>query len=264
MNPGPAPIFLGGAYRSGLTLVRAMLDSHSEIACPPDLAIVPALALQWEQVEKVLGDNLARHYATDRDALRAAFTGPITNIFACAARKYDRRLIADKTPANVFVFPQIRKLFPASPLVHVVRDGRDVAASLLTQGWCDPCTGRLLPMCAAAPGAARHWKSAIKQARIAEMLDGPFFQVRYEQLVTDPRAALMPLLSWLGVTFESRMLQFYAHARAYIDLERSSIPLLQKPLVCTQVGRWRHDLTTEQTQEIQFECGMELSDLGYV
>ena len=261
-NSSP-PIFLGGAYRSGLTLLRAILDSHSEIACPPDLAIVPTIALHWEQVDRVLGDNLARNYATDRKALRAAFAGPILNILACAARTSGKRLIADKSPANVLAFPQLRQLFPDSPLVHVLRDGRDVTASLLAQGWRDPRTGNLLPMCASVSGAGRHWKSSIMQAGAAEQLGRGVFLIRYEQLVSDPHAALTPLLLALGLNFEEKMLRFYEYQRAYIELETCSLPMLLKPLDASRVGRWRRDLSDAQRLEFELEFAPVLAGLGY-
>ncbi len=258
-----SPIFLGGAYRSGLTLLRAILDSHSEIACPPEPAIAPTIALQWEKVDRVLGENLARNYATDGDALRAAFAAPIRDVLACAARTFGKRLIADKSPANVFAFPQLRQLFPNSPLVHVVRDGRDVVASLLAQQWRDPRTGNLLPMCASVSGAGRHWQSALAQATLAEQQGGEVFHVRYEQLVREPRTALTPLLQALDLQFEEGMLRFNEYPRTYIELESCSLPMLLKPLNASHVGRWRRELNSTQQLEFEREFGPLLSGRGY-
>jgi len=258
------PIFLGGAYRSGLTLLRAILDSHPEIACPPDLAIAPTIALQWEQVNRVLGDNLALNYGTDRSGLRAAFAAPIRDILASAARTARKRFIADKSPANVFAFPQLRKLFPESPLVHVLRDGRDVAASLLALQWRDPRTGNLLPMCASIAGAGGHWKAAVMQAALANLPENGIFVIRYEQLVREPEAALTPLLHALGLQFEQGMLRFHAHARDYIELESCSLPLLLQPLDGSRIGRWKRDLSAAQQREWEREFGQLQSSLGYV
>ncbi len=257
------PIFLGGAYRSGLTLLRAILDSHPEIACPPDLAIVPTIAVQWEQANRVLGENLAHNYATDRNALRAAFAGPVLEILQRAARTAGKRLIADKTPVNALAFPLLRRLFPESPLVHVLRDGRDVTASLLAQGWRDPRTGNLLPMCASVSGAGRHWKSSIMQAGAAGRLGGGFFIVRFEDLVTDPETALTPLLEALGLGFEEPMLRFYEHERAYIELEECSLPQLLGPLDRSRVGRWRQDFDDVQRLEFEQEFAPVLVECGY-
>ena len=38
-QPNTAPIFIGGAGRSGTTLLRVILDSHPHIACGPELKV---------------------------------------------------------------------------------------------------------------------------------------------------------------------------------------------------------------------------------
>ena len=40
MTLGESPIFLGGCPRSGLTLLRVMLDAHPEISCGPDSGVL--------------------------------------------------------------------------------------------------------------------------------------------------------------------------------------------------------------------------------
>jgi hypothetical protein len=54
-NERSGPVFIGGAGRSGTTLLRVMLDAHPRIYCGPELKIIPALAESYQ--------NLARNFA---------------------------------------------------------------------------------------------------------------------------------------------------------------------------------------------------------
>ena len=50
----------------------------------------------------------------------------------------------EKSPNNVYFFEHLNYMFPDSPLVHVIRDGRDVVCSLLTMDWINPKNGQRL------------------------------------------------------------------------------------------------------------------------
>src|SRR5204862_3616663 len=88
------------------------------------------------------------------------------------------RVVVDKTPENSLHIPLIRELFPNAGVLHIVRDGRDVAASMLSasRGW-----GRDWAP-AQIRRAAETWRTCVESA-CAGAASGRYLQVRYEDLL---------------------------------------------------------------------------------
>ena len=67
----------------------------------------------------------------------------------------------EQTPEATFVIPQLAEAFPQAQFVHLVRDGRDVVASLLERGWlaggAAPCGAVDDASDAPLGGHARFW-----------------------------------------------------------------------------------------------------------
>jgi hypothetical protein len=169
----------------------------------------------------------------------------------------------EQTPETSFVLDAALRAYPEAVALHVIRDGRDVATSLLERGWLSAertgADDARLPFGAHArfwvePGredefasasdatrAAWAWRRYVTAARAAPERT---VEVRYEQLVSDPAAAAAPVAERLGV---ERALVTAAFAEAHD----------------TSAGRWRRDLTAEQLADVEREAGEALVALGY-
>ena len=169
----------------------------------------------------------------------------------------------EQTPETSFVLAAALRAYPQSVAVHVVRDGRDVATSLLERGWLSAertgADDARLPF-----GAhARFWVEPGREEEFASVSDATraawawrryvtaagsvperTVEVRYEQLVSDPHAAAAPVAERLGV---DAALVRAAFAQAHD----------------TSAGRWRRDLTAEQLADVEREAGEALVALGY-
>ena len=169
----------------------------------------------------------------------------------------------EQTPETSFVLPGVLRAYPLALAVHVVRDGRDVATSLLERGWLS--TARAGTDDAGLPfgSHARFWVEPGREEEFATVSDATraawawrryvtaaaaaperTVQVRYEQLVGDPAAAAAPVAARLGVDAD---LVASAFAQAHD----------------TSAGRWRRDLTAEQLADVEREAGAALAALGY-
>ncbi len=155
------------------------------------------------------------------------------------------------------------RAYPQAVAVHVVRDGRDVATSLLERGWLSAertgADDARLPFGAHArfwvePGREEEFASVSDATRVAwawrryvtaaGSVPERTVEVRYEQLATDPAAAARPVAAALGVDPELVAGRFSkVHDRS--------------------MGRWRRDLTAAQLADVEREAGDALVAAGY-
>ena len=277
----PAP-FIVGVGRSGTTLLRLLLDAHSELAIPPetgfglvlsetsapDELLAALMRLEtWPDLgfDEPAARSLLRTVEpwSTADGLRALY-----GAYAC--RRGAARW-GDKTPVHLAHMPEIAAALPEARFIHLIRDGRDVAAS-----------ARGLPF---APGdgeveaIAREWRQRIISGREAGSRLEHYREVRYEQLVSDPEAVLRELCDFLDFEFEPSMLRAHDNAdtrfaelaavRRLGDgvvtraerIDRNA--LLARPPDPGRIGRWREVLTSEDAERFDAIAGGLLSELGY-
>lgn len=240
-------IVIGGCGSSGTTLLRHMLDRHSAICCGPESTVF----LKRVTAPAELGARFAfdaAEIAAWRDGSRsqAEFAGRFRD--ACLART-GKTVWADKTPENVRRFAFVRRHFPRAYLVHVIRDGRDVACSLRQQRWMK--LRNLGPRRALARCAA-YWSERVEAGR-AMKGDPRYIEVRYEDLISRPEATLRRLLAFCGLAWEDGLL----------TADAASAERATGPIFGTSVGRWRNELTAEEVGIVEHVGGAELAMLGY-
>jgi hypothetical protein len=139
--------------------------------------------------------------------------------------------------------------------VHVIRDGRDVAASQVK----DHSWGYT-----SIHDAAIGWASFVSSLRrLKHTLD--LEEVRYEDLVTTPRKTLVELCVSLGLTWNSRLLNHAEHEHALLQsrVRHPSADQVRKPIYVSAVGRHHNDLSREEHSVFLSLAGKELSQYGY-
>ncbi|MEU1736871.1 sulfotransferase [Streptosporangium sp. NPDC020145] len=185
-----APIFVLSPVRSGSTLLRALLNAHSMLHAPHELH-VRRLSVDFgtslsKRAMEALGHNGAdlEHLLWDRVLHRELV-------------RSGKSFIVDKTPANAFAFERIATCWPDARFVFLLRHPASIAKS-----WHEAGPERRTPQ-EAALDALRYMK-AVQRARRA--LDG--LTVRYEDLTENPRRETRRLCDFLGVPWETGMLEY--------------------------------------------------------
>ncbi|MEQ1930122.1 MAG: sulfotransferase [Parvularculaceae bacterium] len=257
------PIFIGGCPRSGTTLLRALLDSHPSIVCGPELRAFPALASLSADMRRVMGETLAVHYRLPAERLDAVFAELIGSFLEPLREKSGKARAAEKTPANALHFAELARLFPEAHFVQIIRDGRDVVASLLAMDWKDDRTGARLAVTTDAGAAARAWADHIAGGRAAGAAGGRYRELRYERLVENAEREMRTLTAFLNEPWSDAVLAFNTVNRAGQGANESSAPRISRDIDAAAVGRWRTQLPPEARAAVKREAGALLIELGY-
>jgi protein-tyrosine sulfotransferase len=203
----PAYIFIGGAGRSGTTLLRAMLHAHPRIHCGPEAKVVPMVAAmrqQWVETQAPsLADAGIGPDLLDR-GIKALLQTLLDGITPDGCR------VAEKTPHNVLHIDYLGHLFPRAKFIHVIRDGRAVAASLIKQPWVMPGTSERVAYCQDLTAASMYWVDVVSRARqVSSSMLGRVLEVRYEELVSNPETVMRRVLVFLGEPWDESVLHHH-------------------------------------------------------
>jgi hypothetical protein len=187
----------------------------------------------------------------------------VRGFFDLYGRVQGKPLVGDKTPGYVRCLPLLHGLFPEARMVHLIRDGRDVARSAI--GWRRwpnlarrLSTGRRHPI----PTAALWWERHVRSGREAGEALGPdtYCELRYEALVADPAGEAERLCAFLDLRFDEAMLRFHERRqRSDPGLSAKKAWLPPTP----GLRNWLEEMSADDVESFEAMSGDLLDELGY-
>ncbi|MGH2692155.1 MAG: sulfotransferase family protein [Actinomycetota bacterium] len=273
MNDPPFP-FLVGRGRSGTTLVRAMFDSHPEMAVVDESHFLVWLGRSRRRYESDRGlriepflRDLTRHVGFRRSWLelegevRRSFADmppancpdAIRHLYRLYAASRGKTRYGDKTPIHVLHLDLLAELFPEARFVHVIRDGRNASLSYMGLPFGPSSLWE----------AALHWKRYVIAGRKAGRRLGPgrYREVRYEELVDRPEGIVRELCEFVGLTFDTSMLNYFERADQIVGKVAHYQNVHLPP---TQGLRdWRREMSRRDVAIFEALVGDLLTELGY-
>jgi LPS sulfotransferase NodH len=191
-----APAFVLCSVRSGSTLLRVLLDSHSKIHSPQELHLRDiAVKLKTDYAAKSLGE-----IGLDEQQLRFLLWDRLLQRELAAAGK---QVLVNKTPNDVFVADLIARCWTDARFIYLLRHPGAIARSRQgTRPQDSPERNARMVL---------RYCDAVEQARAVH----PGMTIRYEELTADPRDATQRLCAFLGVEWEPEMLDYgrFDHGR---------------------------------------------------
>jgi hypothetical protein len=271
------PVFVLGSPRSGTTLLYHMLLSSGNFAVyltesnvfnllRPRFGNLSVRRNRQALMKVWLGSKLFTRSGLDANEIEEKIlrecrsSGDLLRIvMEEVARKQGVARWADCTPDHLFYLSAIKREIPEALVVHILRDGRDVALSLAKQGWIRPFPwdrekGVLV--------AGLYWQWMVNQGREnGRMLGADYAEVHFEDLIQNPRSTL------------EKLGQFIEHDLDYDRILKVGIGSVSDPNTSfaaessaeefNPVGRWRSQFANEQLAAFESLAGQTLESLGY-
>jgi hypothetical protein len=185
-------------------------------------------------------------------AMCAAILGRIVSDYARHMGKPDARVWIDHTPEHLRAIPALAASGFDLRGVHVLRDGRGVAASMKAVDWG--------PRDAAA--LAEWWLARIAEGFAAERLLGQrAASVRFEDVLVEPEAALRRLCAALGLDYSDDMP--ISQALRVVDYTRAQHRFVGRKPDPARAEAWKTALSAREQEVFESIAGPALALLGY-
>jgi hypothetical protein len=265
------PIFLVGCPRSGTTLLRDLLRSHPNLTFPPESHFIPRFYRAygepcsgeeaWRLARRILNNpriSMQWGIAPEQSDFAGcrSFSEVTRRLFEIWAAQEGKARWGDKTPHYVRDIPLLLRLFPDAQVIHIVRDGRDVALSWLRARF-EPCNLYV---------AARMWKEMVTKGRRdgASLPPETYLELRYETLLAEPEATMRNVCAFLNEPYCAAVLSLNRiPPEPWRDIPGPKSPAFANGIVRDNGGRWRSGMSLGQKALFESVAGALLAELGY-
>jgi len=163
-------------------------------------------------------------------------------------------------PDTVLRVAQIKQEIPEALFVHIIRDGRDIALSLRKMQGFNPFPWSRKPR--SLEETALYWEWMVHKGRSAgHAIPRDYAEIRYEDLVSDPRGTLKRLRDFLHHDLDYDRIQSTGLGR--ISETNSSFREEAADADFNPVERWKERLSGEQVAALEWHVGKTLEEVGY-
>jgi hypothetical protein len=185
----PSPVFMYCSERSGSTLLRMILDSHSQICAPHELHLrtLRVNFANW------YGETAWKKLGVKKEDLADLLWDRLLHL---ELTRTGKTIIVDKTPANLNLWRRIAKSWPDARYIFLKRHPLRIVESLAKASPDLPMEDHYKRV----NGYLTNWLDARAE------LPGP--TVSYEELTVDPEGVVRQICKHLGVSFEPSMLDY--------------------------------------------------------
>ncbi|MCP4775133.1 MAG: sulfotransferase [Mariniblastus sp.] len=266
MNDKPErPIFIVGSPRSGTGFLRNMVRTHPRISIPSESHFIPHFFKSYSDPKNAaeairLGRRIknfgrVREWGLEFSEVEFSncrkYSEAITLLFSKWSLTEDKPRWGDKTPHYVRHISTLIEIFPNAQILHIIRDPRAVSRS-----WSKHPLGS-----GNIYSAAMQWRENVMAGRNAgaNLRPESYMEIRYEQLLQNPKASMESVFRFLGESTPSD---------GVVSSTSSTLP---HPIACTgmldgvksRMTAWREELTPTEIQLVEAIAADLMIELEY-
>lgn len=227
-------IFIGGPPRSGTTLIRSLLNKHSQIGIAPETKLfwvydekdidIPSLRnLTWILKGDARNSKQLPNYikymqngsAEWQKFKRSELIDVLRNSFESNSRKQmmesllsfyspNKPIKGEKTPIHALYYKTIKQYYPDSYFIQMIRNPYAVCASALKKNFHGANSIQkmyvLLQYC-------YYWNWIANSGNEREKRDNKYLVISFESLIQEPIMTVEKICQFLGVDFEEQMME---------------------------------------------------------
>lgn len=260
-------IFIGGAPRSGTSLLQAIFNQHSLCTSPPESHIketyvYAATTTKKDSLKKldVLKEFLIKDKWIPRlninpdDILNNFKAGDsAVKLFKLYMETYAQRegktVLVEGAPFNIWFMKKLHEDFPDCYILHIVRDPRDVVMSTLKANYNSNIDFPLENV------ASQFMESYLQGPNFGKRFYGErYIKIYYEDLITKPEQTIRNMCDRLNIAFEESMLSFQESSSKVAAVEEGWKENLNKPFLKDNFNKWMTDMSTADVVRIEYIC----------
>jgi Sulfotransferase family len=271
--------FIIGCPRSGTSYVKNLLAFHPNVRTGRESYLfawyLGPMIKRWNKPREGSGFPGLQSYLTSEEFHQVLYETSDRLLELMAPKMQANDVFVEKTPHHAFWIPEILEVFPNARFVHVLRDARDVTASMLAasksfgKNWAP----------SHAFVAARTWVKHVSAAQEAQKkLQGDqFHEIRYENLRQNPAKELRALTDFLKLEWtdtellgaiqnsdpKNKSIRGSELRGEYAKTYGSTVERRQGAIRKARPGSWKQDLKFYDKWQVWLFAKKKMNEIGY-